>query len=100
MTMLSATLAACSMWLALPASRRLSSASVRFNVGLLVRRLRAHFPAATRRARLDNSRRVIDFTQALVSLLASGAHAGHRLVTSGGAGNTARLVGDALGRLE
>jgi len=67
-----ATLSAGAVWFAVPTARAAASTSPRPDVGAALRTLRARLPAAVRRTRADNSRRVVDFTQSLVSLLQAG----------------------------
>jgi len=67
-----AALSAVAAWLAVPSARAVTSPSTRKDAAALWRTLRARTPAAVRRTRLDNSRRVVDFTQSLASLLQAG----------------------------
>lgn len=69
---LCAALTWCAVWFALPSTRALTTPPTAVSFTAAVRRLRLRSPSGVRRTRLDNSRRVVDFTQSLVSLLEAG----------------------------
>lgn len=72
LALLCAALWAGATWFVVPSARAVELTSNRVNVYAFLRTLRTRTPAAVRRTRADNSRRVVDLTQSLVSLLQAG----------------------------